>query len=66
MTFAVLLGVLTANIGKAKRKTTVAFLIVMSIMGYFDTVLFSTGNVLYLPIALILIYHFDNETRSEK
>ncbi len=64
--YALLFGVLTAHLGKIKHKTTVVFLIVMAIMGYFDTVLYSTDNVVYLPIVLTLIYQFDNQARSEK
>ena len=64
--YALLLGVLTAQVGKTKRKTTVAFLIAMTVMGYFDTVLFSTVNVIYLPIALTLIYNFDNQEERRK
>ena len=64
--YALLLATLTAKSGKGKRKTLVAFIVAMIVLSYFETFLYSTNSVLYFPIAFTLIYHFDNETRSEK
>ena len=59
--YALLLGSLTARAGKTNRKTTVAFIVAMIVLSWFETFLYSTNSVLYFPIALTLIYNFDNE-----
>lgn len=64
--YALLLGVLTARVGKTSRKTLVATIIVLLVNSYFDTVLYSTANMVYLPIALTAIYAFDVEKEKER
>ncbi len=59
--YALLLGVLTSRVGKGKRKTFVALIVILIINSYFDTVLYSTANMVYLPITLTIIHNFDNE-----
>ena len=63
--YAVLLGVLVARLGNTKRKTAVAFVLILIVVSYFDTILYS-NNVVYLPIALTIVYNFDNERERRK
>ena len=64
--YALLLGVLTARAGKGKRKTFIALIVILIISSYFDTVLYSTANMAYLPITLTIIHNFDNEKERRK
>lgn len=64
--YALLLGALTARAGKAKRKTFVALIVILIITSYFDTVLYSTDNMAYLPIVLTAVYMFDGNKERRK
>ena len=56
--YAALFIVLTLRL-RPKRKRTTAFIITLIVLSYFDTILYSTPNMMYLPLILFLIYHHD-------
>ena len=56
--YVALFAVLTTRL-KTKRKRTIAFILMLIIQSYFDTVLYSTPNMMYLPLIIFLIYHHD-------
>ena len=61
--YTLLLAWLTAKIGIGK-KMTVAFILCLIINTYFDTSLFSTSRIVYLPIALLILYYFDKKQKK--
>ena len=56
--YVTLLTVLTSRL-RTKRKRTTAFIITLVLLSYFDTILYSTLTMTYLPLILFLIYHHD-------
>ncbi|MBE7079451.1 MAG: hypothetical protein E7380_06315 [Clostridiales bacterium] len=63
--YTLLLSLLTAKAGKG-RKLTVGFMIALIVNTYFDTSLFSTSRVMYLPIAIFILYQIDWRKEEEK
>lgn len=63
--YMLLYSVLAARLCKGKRKTATAFAIILIVMSYFDTILYSTANMVYLPIALTIVFNFDNEKEKK-
>ena len=53
-----LLVILTLRL-KSTRKRTTAFIVMLVLLSYFETLLYSTPNMMYLPLILFLIYHHD-------
>lgn len=63
--YTLLLALLTGKASTGK-KLTAGFLIALIVNTYFDTSLFSTSRVMYIPIVLVLLYQFDRRTEEEK
>ena len=56
--YIVVLAALTMRVYRC-GKMTGAFIIALLVLSYFETILYSTGTMICLPIILILIYHLD-------
>lgn len=63
--YALLLARLVRRAGMGK-KMTVGFLIAMIVGSYFEVSLFSTHVIIYQPIVLVLLHHFDRSIKQKK
>lgn len=60
--YIILLAGLTVKVYKSgRRKYTTALLLILIIMSYFDTILYSSNNMVYLPIVLVIVYSCDKQ-----
>ena len=64
--YIALMTVLTCRIFKSgRRKFTTALLLILLVMSYFDTILYSSYNMVYLPVVLVIVYACDRQKKEK-
>lgn len=58
--YAILISLLISKLFRCnEKKFAVAFAIILLVMSYFDTILYSSANMAYIPIVITILYLYD-------